>query len=136
MAEPKTRESAASVESFLRAVPDERRRQDAYNLMRLMQNVVGEPPQMWGASMVGFGSYHYRYDSGHEGDTFRLGFSPRKSETVLYLNGGFEGLEPVLARLGKHRLGNGCLYVKSFDDINLGVLRQLLVDANLRIKAG
>lgn len=136
MAEPKTRESGASVESFLREVPDERRRQDAYNLMRLMQNVVGEPPRMWGASMVGFGSYHYRYDSGHEGDTFRLGFSPRKSEMVLYLNGGFEGLEPTLARLGKHRLGKGCLYVKTFDDINLGVLRQLLVDANQRIRAG
>lgn len=136
MAESKTGPTEVSVESFLRGVPDERRRQDAYNLMRLMQNVVGEPGRMWGSSMVGFGSYHYRYASGHEGDTFRLGFSPRKAEIVVYLNGDLEGLEPTLARLGKHRLGKGCLYVKNFDDINLGVLRQLLVDANLRLKAG
>lgn len=136
MAEPKTRPTSASVESFLRGIPDERRRQEAYNLMRLMQNVVGEPARMWGDSMVGFGSHHYRYASGHEGDTFRLGFSPRKSEMSLYFGCSFEGMEPTLARLGKHRLGKGCLYVKNFDDINLGVLRQLLVDANLRVKAG
>ena len=135
MSEAKTRASGASVEDFLRSVPDERRRQDAYNLMRLMQNVVGEPGRMWGSSMVGFGRYHYRYASGHEGDTFLLGFSPRKSEMSIYLSCGFEGLEPTLARLGKHRVGKGCLYVKNFDDINLGVLRQLLVDAHQRLKA-
>ena len=133
MPEAKTGSTAASVDAFLRSVPEERRRQECYALVGLMQNVVGEPARMWGASMVGFGTHRYRYASGHGGETFRLGFSPRKNEMTIYLGNSLEGLEPTLARLGKHRAGKGCLYVKSFDDINLGVLRQLLVDANARV---
>ncbi|MDP3870867.1 DUF1801 domain-containing protein [Phenylobacterium sp.] len=132
MAEAKTRPTGASVEAFLRSVPDERRRQECYGLVGLMQNLVGEPARMWGESTVGFGSRN----AGSEGATFRLGFSPRKSEMSIHLGCSFEGFEPTLARLGKHRLGKGCVYVKSFDDINIGVLRQLLLDANVRVKAG
>jgi hypothetical protein len=131
MAESMTRQSGKSVEAFLAGVDGETRRADAQVFLDLMGKVTGEPPRMWGDSIVGFGSYHYKYDSGHEGDTCLTGFSPRKNEFSLYLTGTYfpgmeEKREKLLARLGKHRMGKACLYVKRTSDIDLEVLEQLV----------
>jgi Domain of unknown function (DU1801) len=136
MAEQKTRPSGADVEAFLDAVPDDRRRADARALCALMADTTGAPPVLWGPSIVGFGSYHYRYDSGHEGDAPLTSFSPRKQHLVVYLVGGFEDRHRTLVeRLGPHKAGKGCLYVKRLDDVDLGVLRQL-IDRSVRVHRG
>jgi hypothetical protein len=124
--EPKTRATSDSVEEFLAAVADERRRRDALAVCALMAEVTGEPPRMWGASMVGFGQHHYRYASGHEGDTFLIGFAPRRTALTVYLMDGFDGREELLARLGKHSTGKACLYIKRLDDVDVDVLRELV----------
>lgn len=126
MAENKTRPTDASVEDFLDAVTPERRREDAYAILRLMRRITGEEPVMWGPSIVGFGQYHYRYDSGREGDFMRLGFSPRKSALVLYLMSGFEGRGDMLAKLGKHKTSRACLYINKLADVDMKVLERLL----------
>ncbi|MET7951191.1 DUF1801 domain-containing protein [Micromonospora sp. NPDC005324] len=117
-----------SVDDFLAGNPDERRRADAGRLRAIMGELTGEPAVMWGASIVGFGSYHYTYESGRSGDAPLVGFSPRKQNLVLYLTGG--GLEEpdaaLLARLGPHREGKGCIYLRRLDDVDEGVLRQLI----------
>jgi hypothetical protein len=126
MAETKTRPTQLSVAEFIDAVPDAVRREDARTVGALMERLAGEPPAMWGPSIIGFGSYHYRYDSGHEGDACRIGFSPRKAELVLYmLSGGAEEAE-LLARLGKHRTGKSCLYIKKLADVEMAVLEALV----------
>jgi hypothetical protein len=124
--EPKTRATSDSVEEFLAAVADERRRRDALAVCALMAEVTGEPPRMWGPSMVGFGQHHYRYASGHEGDTFLVGFAPRRTALTVYLMDGFDGREELLARLGKHSTGKACLYIKRLDDVDVDVLRELV----------
>ncbi|MEU8424988.1 DUF1801 domain-containing protein [Micromonospora sp. NPDC048835] len=120
--------TAISVDEFLAGNSDERRRADAGRLRAIMSELTGEPAAMWGSSIVGFGSYRYIYESGRSGDAPLVGFSPRKQHLVLYLSGG--GLEEqfaaLLARLGPHRAGNGCLYLKRLDDIDESVLRQLI----------
>lgn len=126
MAENKTRPSVAGVEDFLAAVPDPERREDARTLCAMMERLSGEPPRMWGASIVGFGSYHYKYDSGREGDMARISFSPRAKELVLYLVEGFPRHKELMDRLGKHRTGQSCLYIKSLDQVDRGVLEQLI----------
>jgi hypothetical protein len=132
----KTQPTGADVEAFLDAVPDERRRADARTLCALLADATGEPPVLWGATIVGFGSYHYRYESGHEGTSALVGFSPRKPHLVLYLAGGFEDRHArLLARLGPHKTGKGCLYLKRLDDVDLDVLREL-VDRSVRVKRG
>jgi len=108
MAENKTKPTNASVTAFIGAIPDETRRADARALIALMRKATGEKPKMWGPSIVGFGSHHYVYDSGREGDMPLVGFSPRKAATVLYITRGFGGSEALLARLGKHTTGGGC----------------------------
>jgi hypothetical protein len=124
------------VEEFLAAVPDERRRADAHTLIALMREVTGEEPVMWGPSIIGFGTYHYRYASGHEGDSALAGFSPRKQHLVVYLVGEFEGRHAAtLARLGPHKTGKGCLYLKSLDGIDMAALREL-VDRSMRVRKG
>jgi Domain of unknown function (DU1801) len=136
MAEQKTRPSDADVDAFLDAVPDDRRRADARALCALMADTTGDPPVLWGPSIVGFGSYHYRYDSGHEGDAPLTCFSPRKQHLVVYLVDGFEDRHRTLVeRLGPHKAGKGCLYVKRLDDVDLGVLRQL-IDRSVRVHRG
>lgn len=133
---PAMRPVDADVRSFLDAVPDERRRADARALCALMAHVSGEPPAMWGAGIVGFGSYHYRYDSGREGDAPLVGFAPRKAQLVVYLAGGFEDHDPgTLARLGPHRTGKGCLYLKRLADVDEAALREL-VDRTVRVHRG
>lgn len=103
------------------------RRDEARILIDLLEDVSGEPPVMWGGSIIGFGSYHYRYDSGREGDMCRIGFSPRKAELVIYLAGGFERYETILRRLGRHRTGKSCLYLKRLSDADPTSLRELLI---------
>jgi Domain of unknown function (DU1801) len=132
----KTLPTQDDVAAFLAAVPDERRRADARTLCSLLSEVTGEPPVLWGTSIVGFGTYHYRYESGHEGDSALVGFSPRKANLVLYLVGGFaDRHQNLLEKLGPHRTGKGCLYLKSLADVDLAVLRQL-VERSTRIHRG
>ena len=126
MAENKTRATKASVDAYLAAIGDEARRQDCEALVALMRQVTTCDPAMWGSSIVGFGSYHYRYDSGHEGDACLVGFSSRKGDISIYLMAGFAGQDELLARLGRHRMGKACLYVRRLSDIDVGVLRALV----------
>lgn len=128
MAETKTKATQMRVADFIQAAPDAVRRDDAKALVALMARVTGEEPVMWGPSIIGFGSYHYRYESGHEGDACRLGFSPRKAELVLYVLNGSPGQAVQLARLGRHRTGKSCLYIKRLADVDMAVLEDLLRD--------
>jgi hypothetical protein len=125
MAETKTKPTAVTVDSFIDAVENPVRRADARAVLAMMQRVTGESPQMWGPSIVGFGSYHYKYDSGHEGTSCRLGFSPRKAELVLYVLTGEAEQESLLARLGKHKTGKSCLYVKKLADVDMAMLEEI-----------
>jgi hypothetical protein len=121
-----TAPTSADVEAFIAAVPDADRRADAEALVALMTRLSGERATMWGPSIIGFGAYHYRYDSGRTGSMARIGFSPRKAETVVYLIDGFAGQAELLARLGKHRIGKSCLYINRLGDIDMGVLEAMI----------
>ena len=125
MAELKTQKNDANVEDFLNHVSDARKREDCLAL-DLMRDVTGEEPAMWGTSIVGFGSYHYKYASGREGDWFLAGFAPRKRDLTLYIMAGFERHEEFLAKLGKHKTGKSCLYIKRLADIDPTVLKELV----------
>ncbi len=126
----------AAVDVFLDAVPDDRRRADAHTLVELMRSVTGEPPVMWGPSIVGFGSYHYRYESGRTGDAPLAAFSPRKANLVVYLVGGFEDrYARLLEQLGPHTTGKACLYLKRLDGVDLDALRQL-VERSMQVGRG
>lgn len=129
MAEVKTKATPLSVEDFIAAVEPPQRQQEAQVVAAMMERVTGEKPKMWGPSIIGFGHYHYRYDSGHEGDMCRLGFSPRKPQLVLYVLTGADGEAELLARLGKHSTGKSCLYIKKLADVDLDVLEELTRDA-------
>lgn len=130
MPETKTKPTPVAVADFIAAVPDPVRRADAEALVALFEAASGEPAAMWGSSIIGCGSYHYRYASGHEGDMARISFSPRKAETVLYLAEEFPDRAELFARLGKHRVGKSCVYIKRLADIDMAVVRAL-VDASL-----
>ena len=122
----KTVPNDASVAAYLGAIPDASRRADCEALVELMSRASGAPPVMWGAGIVGFGSYHYRYDSGREGDAPLVGFSSRKGDISVYLMPGFEGQEARLARLGRHKTGKACLYLRKLAEIDLAVLEELI----------
>ncbi len=126
MAKLKTLRNDSDVDAFLDGVENPRRREDARRLLALMRDVTGEPPSMWGTSIVGFGSYHYRYASGREGDWPVVGFAPRKQNLVLYIMPGFGRYEDLLAKLGKHRTGKSCLYVNKLDDVDPQILEELI----------
>ncbi|MXX03821.1 MAG: DUF1801 domain-containing protein [Gemmatimonadetes bacterium] len=126
MSDLKTRPTDASVEAFIDAVDHPRRREDARTLLELMQRVTGEEPVMWGPSIVGYGSYHYRYASGQEADWPVVGFSPRKQNLSIYIMTGFEESDELLSRLGKHKTGKSCLYVNKLADVDLEVLERLV----------
>jgi len=115
------------VGAFIERISDEKRRLDAKTLVQLMQTATGEKAKMWGESIIGFGSYHYVYESGREGDMPVVGFAPRKSATVFYGLHGFSGAEAMLAKLGKHTSGKGCVYVKSLSDVDQNVLRMMVM---------
>lgn len=136
MAETKTKPTEGSVDAYIEAIESPARREDARTVRGMMERITGEPPKMWGPSIIGFGSYHYRYDSGHEGTSCRLGFSPRKAELVLYVLTGTPEQEALLAKLGKHKVGKSCLYIKRLADVDMAVLeditRAALADMNDR----
>jgi len=122
----KTKATDGDVGAFLDAIPDEQRRRDARLLVDLIGEVTGERPVMWGTSIVGFGSRHYRYESGREGDVAAVGFSPRKAQTVMYLTGGVDEYEDLLTRVGPHQTGKGCLYLKRVDQVDADALRDVI----------
>lgn len=127
MTETKTKPTSVSVDRFLKDVPDEQRRADAQVVLAMLREVTGEKPTMWGPTMVGFGQCHYVYNSGHEGDCFLTGFSPRSSALVLYFHTGFEKrLAAPLAKLGKCKVSKSCLYLNKLADVDLKVLRQMM----------
>jgi len=127
VAENKTRPTQASVAAYLDALTDEARREDCRALAALMTRATNLAPEMWGPSIVGFGSYHYRYESGREGDSCLVGFSPRKGDLTLYLAGSFPGKEELMAKLGKHKAGKACLYLRRLSDVDPAILEQLIV---------
>jgi hypothetical protein len=127
MTDNKTKPTKVSVAAFIAALTDETKRADAKALVKLMQSATGEKPKMWGSSIIGFGSYHYTYESGREGDMPLAGFSPRKAAIVLYGVTGFSEAEPLLAKLGKHTTGKGCLYIKRLADVDPKVMKSLVV---------
>ena len=126
MAELKTKKTTASVSAFLNGIEDPQKRKDAKAVAKLMKEITGEPARMWGESMVGYGSYHYKYASGREGNWFLTGFSPRKQALTLYIMSGFTQYEGLLDKLGKFKTGKACLYVKKLDDLHLPTLKQLI----------
>jgi hypothetical protein len=126
MASPKTKATDMSVTAFLEAVEPADKRHDALSLAALVQRVTGFTPKMWGPTMVGYGRYAYTYASGHSGEAMATGFSPRKAEISIYILPGYADFGPILARLGKHRTGKSCLYVKRLSDIDLSVLEELI----------
>lgn len=126
MSENKTKETTASVEEFLNSVESDRKKKDSFEILEMMKEITGLEPKMWGKSLIGFGNYHYKYESGREGDWFRVGFSPRKANISLYLIYGFTKYEELINKLGKHKTGKGCLYVNKLDDIDRDVLKELI----------
>lgn len=126
MAELKTKPTKASVAAFLREVDDPHKREDARAVMALMKDVTGKRPKMWGTSIVGFGSYHYHYESGQEGDWPVTGFSPRKQYLTVYIMPGFTRYGALMKKLGKYKTGKSCLYLKKLDDVDRKVLGRLV----------
>jgi len=126
MAELKTKLNDASVDDFLNAIKDEQVRQDCRTIAEIMQKAAKAEPKMWGSSIVGFGSYHYKYASGREGDWMLTAFSPRKQNITLYIYGGFEGYDDLMAQLGKYSCGKSCVYIKRLSDVHLPTLKKLI----------
>lgn len=133
--EVKTKPSEDGVEAFLDRIESPRKREDAYRLLALFTEATGMPARLWGDSLIGFGSYHYKYKSGHEGDAMLVGFSPRKAKISLYLYADFPEREAMLGRLGKHTTGVGCVYINKLDDIRPEVLRELITRSVASIRA-
>ena len=126
MAELKTKQTKASVAAFLKSIADRQRREDAMAVAEMMKTVTRTEPKMWGTSIVGYGSQHYKYASGREGDWFRTGFSPRKDNLTLYITSSFEQYPGLMAKLGKYTTGKACLYIKKLSDVDQKVLKQLI----------
>ena len=126
MAEPKTKPTNESVKDFLNKISDEERRADCFAVAKIMEEITGEKPKMWGPSIVGFGSYHYKYASGREGDWPMTGFSPRKKDLTLYIMMGFEKHADLMERLGKHSHSKSCLYIKRLSDVHIPTLKKLI----------
>ncbi|MBE0672469.1 MAG: DUF1801 domain-containing protein [Anaerolineales bacterium] len=130
----KTKVNDASVEGFLNSAKDEQTRADCFEILKIMKQVTKEEPKMWGSSIVGFGSYHYKGASGREGDWMMTGFSPRKQNLTLYLMGGFQAHADLLKKLGKHKTSVGCLYIKKLDDVDVKVLKELIKNSYKTMK--
>jgi len=126
MAELKTKPTEASVKEFLNQIPDEERRKDCFAIAKIMEEITGSKPKMWGPSIVGFGTYHYKYASGREGDWMITGFSPRKKDLTLYIMMGFEKYPELMEQLGKHSKSKSCLYIKRLSDIHVPTLKKLV----------
>ena len=128
-AELKTKLNDASVTDFLNGVADEQKRKDSFEIVKIMQQVTKEEPKMWGSSIVGFGSYHYKGASGREGDWMLIGFSPRKQNITLYIMPGFERYQGLTKKLGKHSTGKSCLYIKRLSDVDVNLLKELMAES-------
>ena len=126
MAELKTKPNEQSVEAFFNSVEVEKKRQDCLTILEIMKQITKAEPQMWGTSMVGFGTYHYKYESGREGDWFVAGFSPRKQNLTLYIMAGFSRYDELLSKLGKFKTGKSCLYINKIADVDLPTLKELI----------
>lgn len=129
MAENKTKPAKSSVTAFLNKIRDRQLRDDCFAILKMMREVSNREPVMWGSAIIGFGTYHYVYESGREGDTVVIGFSPRKQDISIYLMGGLNKVEEELSKLGKYKTGKGCLYIKSLDDVNVEVLKKVFAKA-------
>lgn len=136
MGDNKTKPTEAKVEEFLASIENEQRRKDGLELLHLMREITKERPVMWGQSIVGFGDYHYKYASGREGDWFKTGFSPRKSSLTLYIMPNLDEFKPLLAKLGKHRTGKGCVYISKLSDVDISVLREIIEKSIQRLPQG
>lgn len=126
MAELKTKPNKASIEKFLNSVKDEKKREDSFEILKLMKQITKAEPVMWGPSIIGFGSYHYKYESGREGDFFITGFSPRKQNLTLYIMSGFKKYPELMKKLGKYKTGSSCLYINKLEDVDMKVLKVLI----------
>ena len=133
MAELKTKVTKASVEKFIEGIKDERKREDCFLLLKIMKKATRAEPKMWGPSIIGFGDYRYKYESGREGDWFIAGFSPRAQNLTLYMLGGMDG--QALKKLGKYKTGKGCLYINKLEDVDLQVLNELITGSVKNAKA-
>ena len=135
MSELKTKVNSASVKDFLNSIENEQIRKDCFEISKMMESVTKAKPKMWGASIVGFGSYHYIGKSGREGDWMLTGFSPRKQNLTLYLMGGFDSEKKLLEKLGKYKTSVGCLYIKKLDDVDKKVLKELVIASVKKMKS-
>ena len=126
MSDQKTKPHDGSVEAFLNSVEHDKRREDSLAMLEIMKEITGEKAVMWGPSIVGFGKYHYKYESGHEGDSFLTGFSPRKQSLSVYIMAGFSRYEELMKQLGKYKTGKSCLYINKLEDVDQSVLRELI----------
>ncbi len=126
MAKNKTTVTTASVTGYINAVKDETKRKDSFALLGLFKKITGMEPRLWGPSIIGFGSYHYRYESGREGDSPLLAFSPRAAAITIYLSGNFDKRDELLAQLGKHKTEKGCIYIRKLEDINTVILQKMI----------
>jgi len=126
MAEVKTKKTQKSVSAFLNTIEDEQKRKNCKTISKIMKDITGKQPAMWGERIVGFDTYHYKYASGREGDWFKIGFSPRKQAITIYIMPGYQDYSAILKKLGPHKTGKCCLYIKRLEDIDLSVLNQLL----------
>ena len=129
MTEVKTKPTEISADSFIATIEDDKVRADCYTIINLMENITGEKPKMWGPAIIGFGKYTYKYESGRSGEICITGFSPRKANITLYVLAGFPGQEELLQKLGKHKSGKGCLYIKKLDDVKVDVLESLIKES-------
>ncbi|RMG73216.1 MAG: DUF1801 domain-containing protein [Chloroflexi bacterium] len=134
MSQNKTVPTDGDVVAFLNLVEPQKKREDSFAILELIQQVTGEQPVMWGDSIIGFGRYHYRYSSGREGEWLLVGFSPRKQAITLYIMAGFDDYADLLQKLGKYKTGKSCLYIKKIEDINLDILRELVRQSVAHIK--
>jgi len=129
MAELKTKLNDASVQKFLNSISDEKKRKDCFTILELMKKITKAEPKMWGSSMVGFGIYHYKYESGREGDWFLTGFSPRKQNLTLYIMSGINKYDELMKKLGKYKTGKSCLYINGLEDVDKKVLKDLITES-------
>jgi hypothetical protein len=134
MSKPKTKQNDKDVTAFLNDIEHDRKRKEAFQLLDIFKEVTGEPPKMWGSSIIGFGKYRYVYKSGREGDWMLTGFSPRKAKHSLYIMSGFSKFDELMEKLGKHKTGKSCLYVNKLEDIDIEVLKELIDSSVMHMK--
>ncbi|RPI16987.1 MAG: DUF1801 domain-containing protein [Ignavibacteriae bacterium] len=133
MAELKTKPTKVSIDKFLKSV-DEKKRDDSYKIIDMMKKITKKEPVMWGSTMIGFGNYHYKYKSGHEGDCFMIGFAPRKAQLVIYMMPGYEEKTVLMKKLGKYKTGKSCLYINKLEDVDVKVLKELMKESYNDVK--